>query len=290
MRGSRFGLRAWLILAAALGAALIHVAVVEWSGPMLERVSVSFERLPPAFDGMTVAVVADVHAGMFRKEAAVRDVVSVVNSADADLVVLLGDIVHRCREASRYLPLLAGIRSREGVWACLGNHEYGVLWYSKHRRPQAVPSVEEWRRMYADAGAQLLVNEARCLTRGASRLWLVGVGDAYSGRDDVAAALDGLGDEECRIVITHSPDAVDHPRMAGVDLVLAGHTHGGQVWLPLVGPLYASCRGGRERAAGLSHANGTILYVTRGAGEGLPLRIGCPREVTLMTLRRGPRA
>jgi predicted MPP superfamily phosphohydrolase len=255
-------------------------------GPdMVERTTIALARLPLEFDGMTVAVVADLHGGTRHGgSAAVREVVWTTNRLRADIVALLGDLVHGAARAGPYLSLLSELEASEGVWACLGNHEHGFVWHSRYLGPSATLSVGEWRRLYADAGIQLLTNEARPLARGVSRIWLLGVGDAYSGHDDLSAALAQTRVGELCLALTHSPDLIDDPRIGEVDLVLAGHTHGGQLRLPFVGPLFAPCRRFRERASGLVHANGTTMYVTRGAGEGLPARINCPREISLITL------
>jgi len=90
--------------------------------------------------------------------------------------------------------------------------------------------------------------------------------------------------------LSHSPDLMDDPRISEADLVLSGHTHGGQIWIPGIGPFMAPARKPALRAAGLVLSHGTTMYVSRGAGEGTRIRIGCPREVTLLTLKRGPAA
>jgi len=254
---------------------------------VVERVTLSFPNLPVGFDGTTVAVLSDLHAGVRRGGAAgIRKVVEDVNALRPDVVVLLGDMVHVGRRAARHLPHLSELRARDGIWACLGNHEHGFVWFSRYLGPSRGPSVAEWRRTYADLGVELLVNEARPLEKNGSRVWLVGVDDAYSGHDDLPAALEGTENGEFRLVITHHPDLIDDPSSSEVGLVLAGHTHGGQVHMPILGPVHVSCRKPRERARGLVHANGTTMYVTRGAGEALPIRFRCPREIPLITLRR----
>ena len=255
---------------------------------MVAHVTIALPRLPAGFDGITVAVLSDLHAGLLRGgTTGVKRVVEEVNALQPDVIVLLGDMVHRAYRASRYLPLLSELEARDGIWATLGNHEHSFMWYSGYLGPSRRPSVEQWRRMYAEAGIELLVNEAIPLEKGGSRLWLVGVDDAYSGCDDLPAALDGVNNNEFCLAITHSPDLIDDPRIAEVDLVLAGHTHGGQICLPLLGPPLAPCRRPRERAAGLIRTRGTIMYVTRGVGEGMPIRFRSPREMPLITLRRG---
>lgn len=252
---------------------------------IVERVAIPLPRLPREFNAMTVAVVSDIHAGSRNTgHAAVAEVVETTNALQADVIVLLGDLVHATAHAGSCLSVLSGLEAKEGVYACLGNHEHGFVWYSRYLGASRAPSADQWRARYAEAGIQLLTNEARPLSRACSRIWLIGVDDAYSGNDDLAAALAQARTSEFRLALTHSPDLVDDPRVREVDLVLAGHTHGGQIRLPFIGPLLGPCRQFRRRAAGLVRANGTTMYVTRGAGEALPVRINCPREISLVSL------
>jgi predicted MPP superfamily phosphohydrolase len=254
---------------------------------MIRRVAISLTRLPSAFDGTTVAAIADLHLRRGRPTAAVKQLVEAVNARRPELVVLLGDLLHRARGSAEPLAPLAGLQAPLGVYACLGNHEHGFMWYSRYLKPSA-PSVEEWRARLAGLGITLLHNEARPIARGKVRLWLVGVGDAYCEHDDLAAALRGVPEDEFRLAITHSPDLLDDPKATHLDLLLAGHTHGGQVRLPGIGALWAPCRRPRRRASGLLHVGPALAYVSRGVGEGLPLRLFCPRELPLITLRPPP--
>ena len=255
---------------------------------MVERVTICLSGLPSAFDGTTVAVIADMHAGLAHGGVpAIKQIVRAANSLHPDIIVLLGDMVHNAHRATTYLPLLGELEAGQGIWACLGNHEHGFVWYSRYLGPSPVASVDQWRRMYAKAGIELLVNEATPVEKRGARIWLVGVDDAYSGNDDLPKALQSVDRNEFCLAITHSPDLVDNPRVDELDLVLAGHTHGGQVCLPLLGPLYAPCRKPRQRASGLIYTNRTAIYVTRGVGEGMPIRFRCPREMTLITLSSG---
>ncbi len=254
---------------------------------MVRRVAISLPRLPTAFDGATIAVIADLHVHRGRHRAALEPLVEAVNARRPELIVLLGDLLHRAGESDGQLAPLAGLQAPLGVYACLGNHEHGFMWYSRYVKPSA-PSVEEWRARLAALGITLLHNEAHPIARGKARLWLVGVGDAYSGNDDLAAALRGVPEEEFRLVITHSPDLLDDPHVPHVDLFLAGHTHGGQVRLPGIGAVWAPCRRARQRASGLLHVGPASAYVSRGVGEGFPLRLFCPRELPLITLRPPP--
>lgn len=258
---------------------------------MIERMNMPLAGLPPELDGLTVAVISDIHLGApgLGLEHA-RLVVRQTNAAEPDIIVLLGDVVHSWQGGRAHLPPLADLRAPEGVWACLGNHEHGFIWVHRYLGEATGPPVGHWRRVFGELGIELLVNEARPLRRGGARAWIVGVDDAYSGADNLSAALREARTDEVCLAITHHPNLIDDPLARHVDLLLAGHTHGGQVHVPVIGPVHVSCRRPRQRAKGLVRANGTVMYVTRGVGEGLPLRLGCPRELPVITLRAAPAA
>lgn len=253
---------------------------------LVERVEISLPRLPAACDGLSIAVIADVHAGFpWRRHEVLRGLLRTVNDLRPDLIAVLGDVVHWHTGASHYVPLLSELRAELGVWACLGNHERGHVWYSKYLGQRDAPGPEEWHQHYAEAGVRLLVNESQPLQVRGERLWIGGVDDSYSGYDDLTATLAPVPRGEFALILSHSPDLMDHPRATDADLVLAGHTHGGQVKLPGLGKPHVSCRLPHQRAEGLSRLNGTYLYVSRGCGEGFPLRYDCPRELPLIILR-----
>ena len=255
---------------------------------VIEELTLTFPGLPREFDGLTLAVITDLHAGRGHgTHAFVQRLVDTVNDLHPDAILLLGDLIHHTDCAHHFLPLLGQLQAPEGVWACLGNHEHEYMWYSPWVRRTPTYDVSDWREWYRSIGAHLLVNESVPLTRGDSRLWLVGVDDAYTKRQDLPAALAQSRAGEFRLLLSHSPDLLDDPRINDVDLVLSGHTHGGQIWIPRVGPFMGPCRKPAQRAAGLIQHNNTTMYVSRGAGEGLRLRFGCPRELTLLTLKHG---
>ncbi len=256
--------------------------------PRVEQLTVHSVRLPEALDGTRVAAVSDLHAGARRGGAAgIARVIERVNTLDPDIIVLLGDIVHRPRHAKECLPLLADLRARIGIWAVLGNHEHAADWRSRFRASRGTLPVASWRELYRESGITLLNNEAQAVGEDEARMWIIGVGDAYSGHHDITAATASVADGEYRLGITHSPDLLDDPGVAGFDLLLAGHSHGGQIRLPILGPLYAPIREPRRRGAGLVCERGTTMYVTRGAGEAFPIRVNCPREISLINLRAG---
>jgi len=161
------------------------------------------------------------------------------------------------------------------VFAVLGNHDY---YYKRNRH--VVPILE-------DAGIRLLRNASALVKEGASALHVVGLDDPVTGHDDIEQALHGVPTGGCRIFLGHCPDVVDDVRRAGGDVLLAGHTHGGQINLPFIGPPAVPSRYGQRFAAGLVDFEGMPVFVTRGVGCVQPyLRFRCPPEVALLTLRK----
>lgn len=232
--------------------------------------------LPGAFEGFRIAQVSDVHhSGMVPVEE-VRRVVELANAARPDLIVLTGDyttkragFVEPCAEA------LGGLRAPEGVWAVLGNHDHYT-------------DAELTTRALTKRGISVLSNANTELRRGADSLRLVGVDDWGWGKADLRRALDGVGAGSPTVLLSHEPVVFDMPRARGVSLVLSGHTHGGQVCLPLLGApalLFAPFKYLR----GLYEREGSRLYVSRGTGMiGLPVRIGARPEVAVLRLVREP--
>ena len=296
VRISRRGfLKALLGGCLALAAGPAYATQVEPRWIELVRVKVRLPRLPKALHGFTVVHLSDLHLGPCVGAEDVRRSVAIANALGADLIALTGDFVYRsARYAEACARELAALRARYGIYAVLGNHD---VWTD----PDAV--AESLRR----AGVRVLRNERQALRVGSTRLWLIGVEDvgvtgftafgliSSISRSDFKAlwkgahdaflrALEGLPLGETRLLLVHNPDFAEMVE-GRVDLVLAGHTHGGQVRLPLVGaPIVPSCYG-QKYAAGLVRAGGTQVYVNRGIGAiGLPMRFLCRPEVTLIVL------
>jgi predicted MPP superfamily phosphohydrolase len=255
----------------------------------VERRLVALASLPPALDGLTIALLTDLHLMPNGRgvELAERAVV-LANAADPDVVLLGGDLVHWCGAVPHLIPVLRRLRSRYGVFAVLGNHDHHCPWRWRTPEPWGGRplSPDEWRQVLAQAKVHLLVNEAVPLHINGATVWLAGVDDAYTGRADLLAALASVPDDAFVILLSHSPDIVDDPLIRRVAVVLSGHTHGGQVVLPLLGPLFAPCRDKWRRAQGVVRVGDTWLIVSRGIAAGVPVRFRCPPEVTLLTLRQ----
>ena len=268
------------LLSGGAGAAY---ALREAHTPLVERVELSPRHLPAAFDGLKIAFLTDTHHGPFVPVTYLERVVRLTNALAPDLVLLGGDYVQRRRPLyprgnQRHLiasgiAALAGLRAPLGRFAVLGNHDHKV-------------SPMLTRRALATHGFIELTNTGVFLERGGSRLYLCGVDDLRTGRPNLRRALHGCGSGDACLLLSHNPDFVELVRDPRVDLVLSGHTHGGQVTFPLLGAPFTASRYGQKYRAGLVQGPTARVYVSRGIGTiGFPIRWGAPPEVTLITLR-----
>lgn len=279
-----------LLAVAGVGAlgALGYAAGVEPYLIETVRLEVRLPRLPRAFDGYTVYQISDLHIRQTgRRERLLRVILETL--PPADLVVVTGDLVHTPQGIPPFLELSRAFQSRDGVYAVFGNseHKNGV-------RPYALA------RTLAEQKILPLLNKHVLLSRGDAQMALAGVDDPVSDLDRLSDALCGIPDGMSTLLLMHSPDGIAEAALRGVDLVLSGHTHGGQVSLPFFGPPFTHSLLGRRMSSGyyagkkLRRAIGirpgrTQLYVTRGLGvSGLALRFLTRPELTILTLRPGP--
>lgn len=253
----------------------------------VRRINVPIAGLPRALEGLTIAQISDLHAGSFFSAQPMHEAVALVNGLRPDVVVVTGDFVNgNAAELPRILPALRELRA-DAIYGSLGNHDHYA------RVPDVVQGV-------ASTPVDLLVNAHRTLEIDGARLHVIGTDNTGFNQyyADLPRALDGLEahphGEDVRILLAHDPTFWDghvRPGYPEIDLMLSGHTHGGQLGVEL-GPLrWSPARMVYRRWAGLyreTSAEGTQhLYVNRGLGTvGPPLRLGIRPEITLLTLRR----
>lgn len=284
MSAARRGLAA---LVAAATAGLAYAVGVEPYAIALERIDLRCPRLPAQFNGYTILQVSDLHTSrMGRRERAVARMIEQLPIPD--MVAVTGDLVHTTRGIGPFFEIAKRMRACDGVYAIFGNSEH----------KNGVDSKKLAAQMRS-AGIIPLVNENLTIERGGARIRLAGVDDPSSAHDDLHAALGDIAVGEFVLLLMHSPDPIAAAVARGVDVVLSGHTHGGQVRLPIIGPLYTHSHHGRRMSSGhywgrrLFKVIGmrpgrTNLYVTRGLGvSGLALRFLCPPELTVITLHAG---
>jgi predicted MPP superfamily phosphohydrolase len=258
-----------------LAAGLLHIARAAFAEPYklaVERHAIGLKRLPRELDGLKIVHLSDIHHGPFTAREQVERAVAVANSLQPDIIALTGDYISHEREYIQpCAEMLGRLRARCGVYAVLGNHDNWV-------DPALVTDL------FRLAGIRVLNNEGMRFEDKGVSFWLAGVDDTMVGLEDLPLALAGSASDEMKLLLAHNPVILRRAARAGVDLVLSGHTHGGQVtWRS---ERSASGRVRRRILRGLGRRGETQIYVTRGLGTVvLPVRYGCLPEVSLLTLR-----
>jgi predicted MPP superfamily phosphohydrolase len=267
--------RRWLqTFSAILQAALIEPRQVE-----ITHQRILIPKLPGEFHGFRIVQLSDIHHSPFLSEAEITAEVRRANELCANMIVLTGDYISHSRD---YIPgcarALGQLCAPLGVFAVLGNHDH---WTDGPAMAAA----------FSGQGIRVLDNENLRIERGTSFIRLVGVDDLTVGRDDLRKALIDTQPEETRILLSHNPRIIREAARAGIDLVLSGHTHGGQInWRLLTGREDSKVRRWLQRPSrrlmrGHAQLGGTQLYVNRGLGTVVaPLRYGCRPEITLLEL------
>jgi len=250
-----------------------------WIEPASLRVSqYTVPQASPLLKGLRIAVISDLHAGApYIDTAKIDRVVAMTNQAKPDLILLTGDYVITGLPGGHHMPIktivahLSTLRAPLGVYAVLGNHDRG-------ESPEHIGNAF-WR-----AGIPDLENAFAILPAPRANVTLVGIGDQSSGGARPKRALAQV--HGTALCFTHSPDVF--PRLpSNCALTIAGHTHGGQVWLPLLGrpAMFEASRFGERYAAGIIREDGKTLFVSSGIGTSwLPLRFRVPPEISLLTV------
>jgi predicted MPP superfamily phosphohydrolase len=277
MRGRwrRWGGLAAVLVVLALG---VRACWLEPASLRVVRSTITLEPGAHALDGLRIAVLADLHVGSpWNGLDNLARVVAETNAATPDLVLLAGDYVIKGVLGGSFVAPedIAGrlheLRAPLGVYAVLGNHDW---WLDAPRVRAAL-----------EHAAIPTLDDRAASVDGARHFWLAGVSDFWEGAHDVRRALAGVTDDAPVILFTHNPDVFPHVP-ARVALTVAGHTHGGQVFLPLVGRPIVPSRYGQRYAIGHVVEDGRHLFVSPGIGTSIiPVRFRVPPEISLVTLR-----
>ena len=237
------------------------------------RHEVEIANLPASFDGYRIAFLTDTHVASFMRRAFFREVVEQTRRFDPDLILLGGDFV----TWERHIPLMAEVlltdlEARDGIYAVLGNHDY---WANADGVVAAMTA----------RGVRFLINRSIDIRRGDDTIALLGIDEIYRGNPDPDAAFARIELRMPRIGISHHPDIVDILRDRRVDLLLCGHTHGGQIRFPFFGSVVVPSKHEARYASGFHRVDDVLLYVSRGIGAIPPLRILCRPEVATFVLK-----
>lgn len=274
------------------GAGLLGVAGysvgIEPRALQVTRRQFGVRGLPKTLDRLTIAQVTDVHLGPWISLAYVREAVEKTNALGVDLICLTGDYVHQDPAYIRpSIAALSRLTSRIGMLAVLGNHDH---WEGRER---SVAALREFQIPLIDNTRMILTPDRRIVpaTHGVEDgLCIAGVGDYWEDDQDYAAALGDLPAAMPRILLSHNPDVAEdrdfvEPKWR-VDLMLCGHTHGGQVRLPGMGTPVVPSRYGQKYAQGLVAGPTCPVFICRGIGMSLmPVRFGVPPEIAVIELR-----
>jgi predicted MPP superfamily phosphohydrolase len=267
------------------GILLLICGVVGWAffiepnRLVVRQETIEIDRWPSGLSGLKIAVLSDLHVGSaYIDERKLRTIVERTNQLQPDLIVILGDYItgngrtsHRV-EPEVFAPLLKDLHAPLGVYSVLGNHDW---WYN---------GVKVRRALEAN-GLKVLENEVAEIDVRGTHLWLVGLADLWTRPQLIEATIAQVPQDAPMIALTHNPDIF--PQVpARVNLLLAGHTHGGQVRFPLIGSVVESSRYGERYEAGHVVENGHDLFVTTGIGTSIvPVRFGVPPEIVLLVVK-----
>lgn len=237
---------------------------------------IPLRRLPPAFAGFTIVHLTDIHYGSLVPLKLVEYLVAQVNQMRKDITVCTGDYVHKNDlpdPVDEVWPALSELHAPHGVYSVLGNHDH---WADTRRSMY-------WLRR----SGQNLRQRAVSFERDGQRIWLGGVGDLWEDDPSVDAAFAGVPADECKLVLAHNPDTADQPRQTEIDLMISGHTHGGQVRLPFIGAPVLPVKN-KLYSSGVIETPRQKLFISRGIGwAGYPVRFNCPPEIAVIVLEQG---
>lgn len=296
-----FGKRTRILRVVGFGLGAFFVAVLSYGVVVtrdnfyLKQQVIEVNGLPDSFEGYRIAVFADFHLGNWnRKFRVMEPIVSLINSTNADIIIFAGDLINNFnQETEGWEPYFRQLKSKNGMYAVLGNHDYGdyTNWDTEEEK---IINLEKTKQNIRNLGFNLLLNEHTELIKGSDTITLVGVENFGSGHfddySDLKKALQGTLPERKKMLITHDPNHWN-AEVAGIrpDIFLSfsGHTHAGQIG-------YSRGRIHLSPASliypewdGLYARKNQFLYVNRGIGYvGIPIRIGVPPEITLIILKK----
>ncbi len=244
------------------------------NGIEISEQQIRLPQVPSVMGGLRVVQLSDIHHGLYLPLQAVIDAVELANRLEPDIAVLTGDFITYSRAYIQPVAeTLAGLRARLGIYAVLGNHDFRV-------------GADAVTRALRRQGIHVLRNQHTVLRVDGQPLLLAGVDDLHYG-GDLGRALRHVPFGATSILLSHHPGMIRQAAQAGVGLMLSGHTHGGQVRLPIV-PNGRNSNGAAVRrrfVAGLDSLGDTQIYVSRGIGTVvLPVRYRCPAEIPLFHL------
>lgn len=263
---------------------------------VIKRKKLFFKNLPDAFDGFKMVHISDIHAGSFTNKSAVEKGIKMILNEQSDLIIFSGDLVNdRATEMAPYMDTFSKIKAPYGVYSTLGNHDYGDYVQWPHNGISKKENLENLKKIHADLGWKLLMNEHVVIEKNQQQIAVLGVENwgskaRFPKYGDLKKAHLGAESIPFKVLISHDPshwDAQIRPQYPDIDLTLSGHTHGMQFGVDIPGLKWSPVQYVYKHWAGLYQENNQQLYVNTGFGFlGYPGRVGILPEITVLELKK----
>ncbi len=249
----------------------IYILYIETNRMEVSKIDIRINGLSEALNGLSIVHLSDLH--LEKLGAREEKLLDAVNEINPDILVVTGDFVNTRKALDDCIQLINKFRAKYGKWGVWGNYDH------LHLTPTDMEKID------VESDVVFLNNKNQKIKIRQENIWLVGVDDPFSGRDNLSRAIDGIPKDDFKILLSHSPVIIKQADRHRIELVLAGHTHGGQIYIPLFSHLVVKLLGGGGFISGLYRISQTQMYVTRGIGRSiLPIRLFSPSEITVIKL------
>jgi len=259
----------------------------------INKLSLSFKNLPLEFDGFRIVQISDIHAGSLDNPQEVTRGVQMINDLNPDTVLFTGDLVNQDKkEIDAYTDIFGRIKSKDGNFAVLGNHDY--FWYFDIKEEEWPLYRKDFYQKFKDMNFDLVNNSSRIIQRGESSIKILGVENWGAGEwepkeGDLDKALENIQQDDFCVLMSHDPshwDSIVLPHDKQIDLTLSGHTHGYQFGIDMPGFKWSPAKYSFKRWMGLHEEANQKLYINKGFGFlAFPGRVGMWPEITLIELK-----
>lgn len=266
--------RHFLKLAASVSLVASYPVFIERYIVLTNTYRIAVPNLPTAFSGLRIVHLTDLHYGFLVPLTLIKSVINRANKLKPDIIVCTGDYVHEkdsTVQINAVWPVLSQLTAPLGVYSVLGNHDH---WADTERSDYWLKHTKQDLRY-----------KAVRLERNGQHLWLAGTGDLWEDHRNLDGILGNVPDSECRIVLSHNPDTADTEYSSRVDLMISGHTHGGQVNIPFIGTPVLPVKN-KNYSSGLKHSlRGSKVFISKGIGWAIyPVRFNCYPEIAVLEL------
>jgi len=249
---------------------------IEPNNIVVEEINIFFKNLPQSFEGYKIVHITDLHLKSYGERE--EKILNIIRKIKPDIIVVTGDLIEDKQYIDIALKFMEKLTEIAPTYFVFGNwdHMSGI-------------SIPLYRTKLVQRHVIVLINQNVKLIRGSEYIYLIGVDDPHTFNDNLDKALENISGDTVKILLAHSPEIIDKAVEKNIDLVLVGHTHGGQIRLPIIGPLYMPLPSKyRKYDMGMFKIKNTIMYVNRGIGTTfIPIRFQCPPEITIFYLKKG---